>query len=238
MIHLQFPTNLSIVNICILGKKEIPDRCHTNSEYIEIVNHYTKISHKNIYLLDQVHGDNFIDPVTYSTSVGSFPQADAMYTNQKGKVLVIKTADCMPVFLWDKHGSFISAIHSGWKGTYLHITTKVFQHLIQKYDSSTENVSARDAGGKSYTIYLGPSIRKTNYQVKEDVARFFTGYPNALVEKIGDSYYLSLDEILQFQLSKYPIDWQVSNHDTYRSAEYHSHRSGSLGRNLNVIYFK
>ena len=42
--------------------------------------------------------------------------ADASYTTQNKVVCSIRTADCMPLLITDEAGSFVAAIHAGWRG--------------------------------------------------------------------------------------------------------------------------
>ena len=43
-------------------------------------------------------------------------EGDGLATQKKGAGLVIKTADCQPIFLAHKSGRFIAALHCGWRG--------------------------------------------------------------------------------------------------------------------------
>ncbi len=42
---------------------------------------------------------------------------DGLTTKEKGVLLMIKVADCIPVFLYDPASPAISLIHAGWRGT-------------------------------------------------------------------------------------------------------------------------
>ena len=42
--------------------------------------------------------------------------ADASYTTQNKVICSIRTADCMPLLITDEEGSFVAAIHAGWRG--------------------------------------------------------------------------------------------------------------------------
>ena len=67
------------------------------------------INDLDICMMDQSHSDVFIEvdkPGTY--------KADALITNNKNLGLVVLTADCMPVLIFD--GEKIGVIHIGWKG--------------------------------------------------------------------------------------------------------------------------
>ncbi len=56
--------------------------------------------------LKQTHGDGI--HVVDSNNVGLVPEADAVITNQTDLTLSIKTADCLPVALYDHtHAAFV-----------------------------------------------------------------------------------------------------------------------------------
>jgi YfiH family protein len=65
----------------------------------------------------QVHGTRTLfepDPV----DPGKVPllEADGMVTSRPGLGLMIKAADCQPVFLAEPSGRFVAALHVGWRG--------------------------------------------------------------------------------------------------------------------------
>ena len=43
-------------------------------------------------------------------------EADAAWTDVPGDVLVVLTADCLPVVLTDSHGTEVAVAHAGWRG--------------------------------------------------------------------------------------------------------------------------
>ena len=50
---------------------------------------------------------------------------DALITNLPGVSIGVRTADCVPILLYDPGKCVIAAIHSGWKGTVQMISRKV-----------------------------------------------------------------------------------------------------------------
>ena len=49
---------------------------------------------------------------------------DALVTNLPGVSIGVRTADCVPILLYDPVKRVIAAIHSGWKGTVQMISRK------------------------------------------------------------------------------------------------------------------
>src|SRR5690606_14461075 len=62
--------------------------------------------------LQQVHGT----AVAVEPGTDERPEADASITRTPGKVLAIRTADCLPVVFAARDGSEVAAAHAGWRG--------------------------------------------------------------------------------------------------------------------------
>jgi YfiH family protein len=67
---------------------------------------------------EQVHGARVehVCPASWSRGGRVAAQADALATSDAAVVLLIKVADCTPVFLTDGEGN-IALAHAGWRGT-------------------------------------------------------------------------------------------------------------------------
>ena len=85
----------------------------------------------------------------------SIIEADASYTEQKGVVCAILTADCLPIFVSNKQGSFVGVAHAGWRG----IVGGVIESLLK----------ATNVNGKDLAAHLGPAISVSAYQVGAEV---------------------------------------------------------------------
>ncbi len=231
MIHKEIQTNFSrILHFSVLGKEETKELEGISKEELtfairKLVGTKIGVPENNVYLLDQVHGDIFYNV----KDISEYPiEGDALYTTEPGKVLVVKTADCMPLFFWSEVNQLIGVIHSGWKGTYLGISEKLFSHLrTQGY--SPESIHA----------YLGPCARKKNYEVGEDLFEKFKAYsPEAISTKDNHKYLLGINIVLRSRLLEngLPIHFSDSEICTMENKNYHSHRCGDKGRNLNLIW--
>ena len=53
------------------------------------------------------------------------PQGDALITHEPGVLLVVQTADCIPILLADTKQRAVAAIHSGWRGTAQRVAEKL-----------------------------------------------------------------------------------------------------------------
>ena len=69
--------------------------------------------------------------------------ADASYTTHNKVVCSIRTADCMPLLITDKAGSFVAAIHAGWRG----LAFGIIENTLKK-------INAKD----KFIVWIGPHI--------------------------------------------------------------------------------
>jgi YfiH family protein len=120
--------------------------------------------------LKQVHSDvvHFIDEVPSKN-----PRGDALITRLPGLLLVIKSADCLPVLLVDVGRRVVAAVHCGWKGTLRRILEKAVTGMKDHYGSDPESILAA----------FGPCIGAGCYEVGEEVRRSY------LQEKFPDSVF-------------------------------------------------
>ncbi|MCK5706233.1 MAG: peptidoglycan editing factor PgeF [Candidatus Aureabacteria bacterium] len=145
----------------------------------------TSIPFKNFIFCEQVHGSKVtvIDKnelEKQKTKEYILNGADAMVTDIPEICLIILTADCVPVILFDPKKKVIAALHAGWKGTVQLITQKTVNAMEKRYGSKTENIIA----------CIGPSICASCYEVGVDV-----------IKKIKDSCSLN-SEILEDRIIK------------------------------------
>ena len=56
---------------------------------------------------------------------------DGLFTAEKGVLLSVRTADCVPVLMCDKNKTVCSAVHAGWRGTAKGITLKALDLFLK-----------------------------------------------------------------------------------------------------------
>ena len=93
---------------------------------------------------------------------------DAMITDLPGVAIGVRTADCIPVLLYDPVKKAAAAIHSGWRGTLSKIVGKTVIKMQSTYASQPSDILA----------FIGPGICVDCFQVGEEVALKFkeTGF--------------------------------------------------------------
>jgi hypothetical protein len=108
--------------------------------------------------LHQVHGTRVVR-VDAGQDSSSEPEADAAVTTERGRVLAVQTADCLPLLLCAEDGSEVAAIHAGWRG--LH--AGVIEAGVQLVRAPAARLIA----------WLGPAIGPDAYEVGDAVRDAF-----------------------------------------------------------------
>jgi YfiH family protein len=101
------------------------------------------------------------------------PEGDGLMTDLPGLLLVIRTADCLPVLLVDAKRRAAAAVHCGWRGTEKRILEKAVEAMVRAYGSEPGAMLAA----------LGPCIGSACYEVGPEVRKSFldAGFPIALL---------------------------------------------------------
>ena len=91
------------------------------------------------------------------------PATDALVTNQPGICLMVLSADCVPVLLFEPEKRVVAAVHAGWRGTAANIVVETVRVMQENFGCDPQRVVAA----------IGPSIGKCCFEVGEEVARVF-----------------------------------------------------------------
>jgi len=128
-----------------------------------------KIDYRNLVCAKQAHGSRiaYVDEAYIGKGAfdyeDSVADTDAFITDKKNVPLVIFTADCMPIFLYDPQRPAIGLVHAGWRGTKENIAVKTIDSMRRRFDTQVASLN----------ISFGPAIRNCCYEVKEEFAGFF-----------------------------------------------------------------
>ncbi|MCX5750644.1 MAG: peptidoglycan editing factor PgeF [Candidatus Saganbacteria bacterium] len=144
---------------------------------------------------EQVHGENrcWVKGLDAGKTI---PGVDALITKEKNLPIIVRTADCVPILIYDPVKSIIAVVHSGWKGTLLRIVQKTI-----------ENIGSDPADLK---IGIGPAIGKCCYEVGEEVIsklkKEFGGWEKYLNGKKLDLVSLNKDQLLELGVKEENIE--------------------------------
>ncbi len=178
-----------------------------------------------IQWLEQVHGGHVIELVNYSEQpiVG-----DAIVTKQPDIALAIMTADCLPIFLVDKYGQEIAAIHGGWRP----LAANIIDETLKKMETSVNQVEA----------WLGPCIGENAFVVGNEVKDTFSSLDETLAvcfkRELNNKWLANLPLIATLLLNKNGVkNIRVLDECTYQNEDkYYSYRRcNQTGRMASLI---
>ncbi len=114
--------------------------------------------------LKQTHHTKVSTPQSRKSNLDRPIEADASLTNIPGEVLVIMTADCLPVLFSNAAGTVIGAAHAGWRGLCAGVLENAVAELL--------NIS-NDQNPADLIAWLGPAIGPESFEVGEEVVKSF-----------------------------------------------------------------
>lgn len=190
----------------------------------------------------QIHGDKLAIILDKNTTCDELEGIDALITPIKNYPIAVRTADCVPILLYDPVKEVVAAIHSGWKGTASKITRKVVNELHKLFDVNPSNLLA----------VIGPSISIDAFQVGEEVVEslYKEGFPMDIVHKyygpknelnVFSGHHIDLWEANKWLLEESGVKTEniiVSGVCTYYNKDFHSARrekNNKCSRIINVI---
>ena len=166
---------------------------------------------------------------------------DALVTALPGVAIGVRTADCVPILLYDGRKRVVAAVHSGWKGTVQKISRRTLLVLEEQFGCRPEDMHAA----------LGPCIGAESFQVGPEVVDRFRGqgFPMDEIWRIKsghpeipmhDGHHLDLvraNTWLLEQCGVQPDNISVAGIDSYRDATFFSARREGIacGRTINAI---
>lgn len=111
----------------------------------------------------QVHGDRVAVVGSADLTREDLEGFDALITDVPGVAIGARTADCIPVLMYDPARRAVAAVHSGWKGTVLKIAAKTLAAMSGEFGTRPADILA----------VIGPGIGPDSFQVGPEVARAF-----------------------------------------------------------------
>ncbi len=178
--------------------------------------------------LEQVHGTAVVRADTVRDD--EVPRADAAWTDRKGVICAVLTADCLPVLFCDRAGTRVAAAHAGWRG----LAAGVLE----------ATVAALGVPGDEILAWLGPAIGPESYEVDETVrAAFLAADPAAeaaFTPTRPGHWHLDLYTAARRRLETHGVTVHGGDHCTCREADrfYSYRRDGLTGRMATVIWLE
>ena len=119
----------------------------------------------------QVHGCEIREVLRADTTRDELEGVDALVTNLPGVAISVRTADCIPVLMYDPVHKAVAAVHDGWRGTVQRLSQKVIAEMRHRYGTNPADLKA----------VIGPGIGPDSFQVGQEVVDEFAaaGFPMA-----------------------------------------------------------
>lgn len=182
--------------------------------------------------VEQVHGDAVIEAKVGDRGRCIGPgeylgKADALITRERGIVLMVQVADCLPVLFHDPVNRAVGLAHAGWKGTVSHVAVKTLLEMGERFGTLAADVR----------VALGPCVGPCCYEVGEEVRVEFAGifpwYREVFRAGFGGNWMLDLADSNARQL----LDIGVKEANLKRAnlctignlADFYSHRAEATG---------
>ncbi len=170
----------------------------------------------------QVHSDH----VEWLREPGRPEATDGVITDVAGLILAVKTADCIPILLYDNRLHRVAAVHAGWRGTVSRIAEKA--------------IGSMDSRGEDLGAIIGPGISLDAFEVGEEVYDAFrrAGFPMEMIAEKREKWHIDLRRANAWLFGECGVR-NIHTDDTCTFActdLYSARREGKdTGRNFNCI---
>ena len=178
---------------------------------------------EDLALPRQVHSDN----VCWMREAGRPEATDAVITDKPGLCVCVKTADCIPVLLYDTRKRVVAAVHAGWRGSVARIVQKTVRQMQPLHPDDIHAI-------------IGPGISLEWFEVGDEVYETFreAGFPMGRVAKRFGRWHIDLCEANRWLLEEMGVeDVFTEGTCTRTSMDFYSARRETIntGRNYNGI---
>ena len=181
-----------------------------------------EIDKSKILLANEKHTDKIFVAKDLTQNFNEY--FDAVITNEKGLMLCVHTADCVPIALLDPTKKVIGIVHSGWRGSAKRIAGKTVKKMKEVYNCNPEDIICS----------IGPYNHSCCYEVGEDVLdKFRETFSESECEKLfhkkndSEKYMLDLGAAVSISLCHEgvkPANIYDSGYCTYHTSVFSSWR--------------
>ncbi len=114
--------------------------------------------HRTVCMNVENHKDDFLTITENDFSRGVFdlesaPKVDTLISNLPNSYLMLLTADCLPISIFDLQEKVMALVHVSAQNTPLKISQKIINVLAEDFSSKPNGL----------LVYFGPSIKKESY---------------------------------------------------------------------------
>lgn len=164
--------------------------------------------------------------------INTIRAADASWTVRENQACIVMTADCLPVLVTDRKGSFVCAIHAGWRGLCAGIIEKSLHTIVAELNIQSNQL----------LVWLGPCIGNKAFRVGSEVRSEFIAenkHAKFAFTPYQDSYLADLHKLARLRLAPFKgAEISASDHCTFNESElfYSYRRNQKTGRMASLIW--
>lgn len=228
----EFP-GLRAVSTTRLFQQNLPEN-FTRTQEIQQACAMLELGSCAIFHGEQKHTSNvaIVDGTPRSEApLTVLPQTDGLVSATPGSALVVQTADCAPIFLYDPKARVMGLAHAGWKGT----LARIGQNAVAQMESL-------GAVADRIVSWIGPMAGKCCYEVSPElIEQFQTEFARYAPQQVHAGRHLDLVEINRLQLLEAGLRAEhISNSGVctiHQKDQFFSYRgdNGTTGRILSII---
>lgn len=181
---------------------------------------------ENTVFARQVHGNE----VKFISRPGVIESCDGLLSDRSGLSLIIRTADCAAVMMFDRGKKIVANLHVGWRGARKKIICHGLQVMMKEHNCKPADIM----------VTVGPFIQSCCYAVGREFKNLFS--EKYLSEKEGKLYFdlggNILDELLNMEINinNIELNGQCTFCDMMQFPSFR--RNGTKNRIFNVIKIK
>ncbi|SDK45393.1 conserved hypothetical protein [Nocardioides sp. YR527] len=168
--------------------------------------------------LYQVHGNAVVD-----AACGTRPEADGIVTTERDLVLLVRTADCVPVLFADEAAGVIGAAHAGRKGMAVGVVPETIARM-------------RALGATRITAWVGPHVCGKCYEVPAEMQEEIAAVePATRATTSWGTPSLDVGAGVLAQLAREGVETVDASRCTRESEDLYSYRRDGAGMSLGAL---
>ncbi|MDQ4112946.1 MAG: peptidoglycan editing factor PgeF [Actinomycetota bacterium] len=168
--------------------------------------------------LYQVHGNTVVD-----AECGTRPEADGIVTTERDLVLLVRTADCVPVLFADEAAGVIGAAHAGRKGMAAGVVPATIARM-------------RVLGATRISAWVGPHVCGKCYEVPAEMQEEIAAIESAARATTSwGTPSLDVGAGVLAQLAREGVETVDAGRCTRESEDLYSYRRDGVGMSLGAL---
>lgn len=186
LIHGVFGKDFGNLSLEYGSKKEVLDNKKRIASSLNI-------NWRQIYSVKQVHGSivRVLDSKSFRVLENNIiPETDGLITDQKNTFLMIKTADCFPVLMFDPRKKVAAAVHVGWRGAIEKIFLTALLKMINNFNSQAKDI----------LVGIGPGIGPCCFKHKKLIQEKLPEWKKYIKNEKDDWKSVNMSEFIKDQL--------------------------------------